>query len=138
MRIDRSPRRSRGFGLVDCVVGFGLIVTGLLVSMNVLPTTQRAARLARQNMLATHVARARLEQTTSLAFDSITQSTLAPVTLTTVVNGSTTSVVFTPTLAVGTISSDLKNVVCTVTWNDSASSPPTHSVTMETLVARRQ
>lgn len=136
-RVNRTSRRS-GFGLVDCVVGFGLIITGLMVTLNVLPTTERAARLARQNVLATHLAKARVEQMTSLPFDSIVQATATPVTLTAVVNGSTQNVVFTPTITVSNVTTDLKDVVCTVTWKDNTSSTLTHSVSMETLVARRQ
>ena len=133
----RSSKRS-GFGLIDCIVGFGLIITGLMVTLNVLPTTEKAARMARQNVLATHLGQATIEQTTSLPFDTIVQTTATPVTLTSIINQSTQSVVFTPTITVSKVTNDLKDVVCTVTWKDSTSSTLIHSVSMETLVARRQ
>lgn len=130
-------RRSRGFGLVDILVGFALLLTGFFFCTNLLPVSERGVRAARSNLLATHFAGSQLEMTRSLPFDDIVTSTPSPMTLSVVVNGSTQSVVLTPVVTVTTLSQDLKDVACTVTWKDEASSGLTRRVFLETLVVKR-
>ena len=129
--------RSRGFGLVDTLVGFALLITGFFFCMNLIPVSERGVRAARSNVLATHFAGSQLEMTRALSFDTIVSSTPSPMTLTVVVNGSTQGVVFTPTITVTTISQNLKDVACTVTWKDEVNSGLTRRVFLETLVVKR-
>lgn len=127
----------RGFGIVDVMVGFSLILSGFLFCLGLLPATDRGMRCARTNLMATHFAESQLEAVRSLPFADITTTTPAPMTLTAVVNGSSTSVVYTPHITVTTIGTSLKDVVCTVTWKDEPSSTVTRRVLLETLVVNK-
>lgn len=125
--------RRRGFTIVDVIVGCALIALSLFFMLSGLPTAEQRLLAARNNSIATHLARAQMESARTTAFASLVSSSPAAVTVNNVVNGSAQSIVFTPTITVTSVSADLKSLSCKVTWKD-RSSGPARSVVLETLI----
>jgi type II secretory pathway pseudopilin PulG len=126
-----SALMRRGFTLVDVIVGCSLIALSLIFVLSALPTASARLLAARDKTVATHVAREQIEIARATSFDSLASSSPSAVTVTSVINGASQAVAYTPTVTVTSVSSSLKDVACTVTWRDRADGP-LHQVVLET------
>lgn len=65
-----SPRRRKGFSLIDLLVAFTVFSVALMGILTIFPSSMRSIRKARINSVVTHLAQQGLENAYNLAFDS--------------------------------------------------------------------
>ncbi len=127
--------RSRGFSLLDLLVAFTVFSVALLVALTIFPSSMQSVRKSHYYLMASHLGQAQMEETIDLPFSNINVGTTSnTTTLVSTVNGSQASIAFTSTLTVTSVSVNLKDVLCVTSWQETVGGP-THSLTLETLVA---
>ena len=144
-------RSRRGAGLVDAIVTLFLLAAAGSVFAAMFPTGFAASRQAHESKLATAIAARKMEQVRAMDYESLTPplleaddvidpgDTVSPYSFTSV-----DSEIIAATLTSGTgelsvedVSSDIKRVRVTVTWQGPTGSPD-RSVRLTTLIADRR
>jgi prepilin-type N-terminal cleavage/methylation domain-containing protein len=131
-------RGSRGFSLIELLIGLLIFTTAFLGLLSVYPVSMRALSQARQRMIASHVAEMQLESALNTSFDGLKSSNPTTPSILSMVNGTTEVLSFSTQIVVSDVSDGLKDVRCQVSWSESIPGQTTAMVryiTLETLVA---
>lgn len=124
--------------MIELLIGLLIFTTAFLGLLAVYPVSTRALSQARQRMVATHVAEMQMENALSGGFGSIVSSTPTTPSMISMVNGSTEVLSYQTQIVVSSVSSNVKDVRCQVSWSESIpgqSAALVRYVTLETLVA---
>jgi prepilin-type N-terminal cleavage/methylation domain-containing protein len=132
---------SRGFSLIELLLGLTIFTTAFLMILGIFPSSMKALHQGRQILLATHVAQSQLETyMAGKGFGDLAVGTYTPSspTILSTVNGSPEVMSYSTQIVVSVVSSDLKDVRCLVTWQESIPGQTTslvRYVSLETMVA---
>lgn len=125
-------RRSRaGVTLIEVLVAAGLLVFTVIGLIGVFPLQARALALGRAQVAAAAIAERELEAAVGAGYAAAAARSGTD-TITSTVNGVSVSTVLESRTSVTTLTSQLKDVVVQVTWNEGGMS---RVVTLETLLA---
>jgi len=118
------------------LIAIGIFVAFYFVVMDVWPLSARAARQARNVMVASNLAHRELEYSMYQGYDAVT-SRSGTLTVQNTVNGSAQRVTFGYSVQVTASGTDTKDVVVTVEWTDPGATPSQsvqRRIQMETLL----
>jgi prepilin-type N-terminal cleavage/methylation domain-containing protein len=137
----RNSARRKGFSLIELLLGLTIFSTAFIMILAVFPTSVKAMHQGRQVLLATHIAQGQMETfLNGKTFATLADGSYTPTTpsMISMVNGQTEVMSFTTQIVVSTVSANLKDVRCQVTWQESIPGQITSMVryvNLETMVA---